>query len=315
MRHRLTVGVASVVLLAGCTSGDGGAPGPGEGLEGEPAPSSSSSQSHADDLGPLARALGYEEWDPEVRDHLAQLTTEQDAIAACMREAGFSYWPHVPTIDGITVGEGPAPGSREFAMEHGYGVWRPADRGISVTYPDPPPEQEAYLATLSPAALEEYVVALEGEVEEVFEDGGYVTSGGCSAEGNAATAPTPVQDPAMLEARDFVASVATRAEFDALYLEWSRCLGDAGLDYAYPWEPEMALWDRREAVLAEEADPDTGWPAADVVIAESEQEVATALADYECRESLDYDTRFRAIRDEIEQDYLDDHPELLATLE
>lgn len=95
----------ALALLAGCSGNPGGA-GADAHPGGEPASSSSASPTVTAELGPLALALGYEVWNPEARDYLAELTAEQDVIAACMREAGFEYWPHVPTIEGILVWDG-----------------------------------------------------------------------------------------------------------------------------------------------------------------------------------------------------------------
>ncbi len=66
--------------------------------------------------GPWRRrllGLGPQEFSAEAEIERAR--QQQEAIATCMSEQGFAYWPAIPGPDQVVLMEGPVAGEREFA--------------------------------------------------------------------------------------------------------------------------------------------------------------------------------------------------------
>lgn len=107
-----------------------------------------------------------------------QVVEQGQAVARCMHEKGFEYYPG-PVYDGSEEEE-ETPEQREDRLRaHGWGMF-PADEG-PVEWVEPElDEQGRYEASLSPSAREEYHRALFGEPDPTT--GQYQELGGCWAE-------------------------------------------------------------------------------------------------------------------------------------
>lgn len=192
-KRRAMVGAASaaIVVLGGCTSGDDAAP------TGAPSGSGSSSSSWAPPEGvPVAREwmerpalpLDYYADEANQADHVMSDIANQDGgvwevkqeefIAACMKEAGFTYYPREvePAAEGESpFGSGSGAGRRLWvpqlpedladAERYGYGYSRPTESidQAPTSASGEPNRNEEYVASLSPSAQKQYRVALMGK--------------------------------------------------------------------------------------------------------------------------------------------------------
>ena len=117
--------------------------------------------------GPLEELLGLGPQEFSAEAEIERARQQQEAIATCMSEQGFAYWPAIPGPDQVVLMEGPVAGEREFAELYGFGMTIPLDSragGVSIAA-DNPPEMDAYLDSLSPSARAAYDDALYGGTE------------------------------------------------------------------------------------------------------------------------------------------------------
>lgn len=204
--------------------------------------------------------------------------------------------------------DGPEWGSREFVEKYGYGAWTEVTNPAGAfSYAKPSSaEGRAYRSSLSPTAREEYDTALWGEV--LSERAGTVHRGGCADIGDDGLSPEQeylmsVRD----EARDFLESLPLDPAFTELDAEWSECIAGQGMTYRSPAQAQEAFMTEAMDYIEDGdhggVDPFTTPHAEE----RAGHERRVALADLECRESLDYDTRRTAIAHELQARYVAEH--------
>ena len=251
------VAVAVVLALAGC----GGATAP------EP---------EAIDNGPLGdyfdEALGMSEYGQ------AQWDVMQEAIAACMNEAGFEYDPEPFTDTSVVTTSDEH--TRESVAETGWGII-PTD--LTPYEPEPPSSDpnDVYYRSLSASAQAEYDVALHGQVPEGTSAEMTMEDMGCWGRANAQqqqTSPWAIDGFESLQAemQGRWEQILAQPAYAAALERWSACMADAGypgltvLDdamhlvenrfeeefpgFSYrlddPRLPELAAWEREVAVTS-----------------------------------------------------------------
>lgn len=276
---------------------------------------------------------------------------QEEIVASCMAEQGFTYIPNLNVTITATVTEGPLRGTREFAELFGF--------GISMSGPDsevPGTVSVGTIAGLDPnqatrdamsdaerAAWDEALFGNWLELAQQGQDFDW-TAQGCHGLVNLALFPTvniPDEFSALRDEVDrFSASVDVHPDMFSLNAEWMACL--AGFGYSgWPSSQQLVDWlwqewwlindlrtadqDARVAVLLEwnwEAAPDgpPGWSTdeqgegfweetdldvASAVATFREREMALALADFQCRESLDFDARALTINHQHQQEFVD----------
>jgi len=246
-----------VLALAGC----GGATAP------EP---------EAIDNGPLGdyfdEALGMSEYGR------AQWDVMQEAIAACMNEAGFEYDPEPFTDTSVVTTSDEH--TRESVAETGWGII-PTD--LTPYEPEPPSSDpnDVYYRSLSASAQAEYDVALHGQPPEGDSSDRPPEDMGCW---DRARASTEQSSPYTIEGFESLQAEMQRKweqiQLQPVYVaaleQWSVCMSDAGypsltvLDdamhlvenrfeeefpgFSYrlddPRLPELAAWEREVAVTS-----------------------------------------------------------------
>ena len=277
----------------------------------------------------------------------AQHRLQEEIIAACMAELGFDYIPREPHLGvQLSVGGALTPGdvawgSREFAARFGFGI-STADllhEAPAEPAPPPPDPNAERLEAMSPAEREEWDRALFGDPapgafgpEELPQKGcwGYsmyrlwAVSEGDDGQFAALAA----------EADGHRDRVNTDPRVVALVGEWAACmteaghpglrapgLGDGGLTTALwdEWNLLNGWGDAHAEMLAAwdwEVHPDgPEWlhPSPERIAEFTEREIALAVADFDCRESLDFEARRRAVDLDLQQQFVDRHgPELEA---
>jgi hypothetical protein len=287
----------------------------------------------------LARIYGYTFDDDRDRaelqaEHDRDTQRVEELVATCMREQGFDYTPATGS-SGMVFSDDDLDvewGSREFAERYGYGIstdpWAGRDTGAD-EWVDPNGE---YVAAMSDGEREAYYAALHGPpvAAEDDEDRPYDwTAAGCTGAAYHAVfeGGTELDEFAGLreEVDRFHEQLQDDPELVELEARWSSCMADAGhegltatssvpSDLYDEWE-EIQGWSHPEyqAQLAEwdwHAEPDgPSAPVADpdAVRAFTAKEIATALADADCRDQVEYDAQWLRVGHERQQQFVDRH--------
>ena len=291
MRAIITA-LALGVLLTGCAAGSA----PEEPRDG-PGP-----------LSEIAMSGGLE--GDDAASVIADMTQREEAVAACMHEAGFSYAPQIPQPDQVTFHPDDAVllGPVEFAERYGYGMWDPPDNGGGIEFAmTDDPEHAAYLASMSDTEAAAYETALWGPITEEGPDGSVTREGGCRDRWS----EPPGRDDAERAylqgvAEEMYAFFDTLAEdpaFDELNRDWSACLREAGYQAARPEDARA----QAEAAFTAALEAANYQMTAAMLAEHGPQEIALATADARCRVEVDYDARHADIQWDLEQAYVDAH--------
>ena len=279
-------------------------------------------------------------------EQLARLEAEEETVAACMHEQGFSYTP----LDWSSVAppeEGHAPNPQraiteedlEFAAEYGYGIAvQPPSSGpppgAGLGTPDDP--NAAYVEAMSPAEEEAYYLALwgpgQGEAYIVGDEPYDWTKYGCTglAGHESGTDTRTFFDESPYE--------ALRAEIDALWgtidqdprivaanQEWSLCMeaaGFPGFDTAMSaqlsfLEEEMRILDATHGAAQYDLSTNDYLTSPEYLAAEqaaaemraevAQRETATAVADLGCQREVDYRRVYAETSADLQQEFYDAH--------
>ena len=289
-RPRAVVAAAAAVgfvVLAACTTSD---PGPAV------TPKA---------LGPLEELLatgrGLDVASDAVAAYIAETARWENAIAVCMAEQGFDYIPVVPDPSDVTVPTASIDrDSRAFAEQYGYGIATdvPDDGGLSAEFMNP--NWDA-LQAMSETEREAFDTALWGVESDTTTDANGNSSssfeGGCITE-----AADPLSSDVTDEAGEFLKTLPEDAAFGPLDAEWSACMAQAGFGQASPQAAEASIMDRFAAEVALGPTFDEEEAAA-----LAKDEVPLAVASWDCKAETDYEARFRVIRDQVQQAWIDEH--------
>lgn len=274
-----------------------------------------------DVIGPLDEIIG---WHASVFEtpqaYLERAREVEDRITACMNEQGFEYIPNLPALGDFRERDpGPAPGTREFVEEWGYGSWSAGEAsGDQSTFdiwgnfmPGGRPTTAA-----GAAAWEE---ALNGKIVREGQIGEYAffteTDGlGCSSLAYQGLSSPDERLKALAdEATAFRAALPENSAFDELNREWAQCMRERGFVHTSPQEAERSTW----------PDPSGTWTfdtVADAVriAAGRAAEIELATVDLDCQEQTDYVVRFNRINVQLQIEYIATHrgeiEELLAAV-
>lgn len=316
------------VPTAGCTGGD--TPGTTAAAE-SPAPAPAGPQAPVP-KGPLELALGYSPWpdtdgtDPvqEERERTANLAYEE-ALATCMRDQGFEYTP-APAVstDGAPT-EQEDTSTREWAEQFGYGIYvqTDAERALAAWYdanPVPPDPNEAYVDAMSDAEKDAYDRALQGDAADGTVDAPQDPDAdqGCTGR---AQEEVYADFYAAVNAEEWTAfnddfAALTEEIFEDpavenLDKEWAACMDESGQGgFLSPDNARDFFWQKSsDLVQATDVGED---PVRDPAIEDRER--AIAVADWDCKRTLDYDAKVRAVQFAKEQAYVDSHAELIEAV-
>lgn len=215
----------------------------------------------------------------------------QTLIAQCMKDQGFEYdRPHIPdkvNPDGYTSPE-------QWAASYGYGVveaYRTSDPAKTPAERSPVEEVEYDRALYGTVTDED---ALEDRVSYNWEQEGCI---GFAYHEATDGADEIMRDPRVTALFDAVnqAEIEVAASELALSLtdEWTGCMADTG--YSNQTDPTTVASGFRHdlvAILAEDASDSVH----DRAITElREREIATALADLDCQQAINYTDRYNQL--------------------
>lgn len=340
MRRRIALFGALVLILGACGGGDADA--------GDAAGRGGSSS-------PFGDLLGLPDWEADpaaAQEHYAQHERiRQEAVAACMRDQGFTYVAHVDPRTSVEVvdDEEAAWGTREWAATYGFGITTqsfdhallPPDlqgydssRHADAHEEDPNPNW-AHMETLSESERAAYELALWGEwpepdpsmtdaeVDELYRDH---EPGGCENE--------------VSHGPDGVFWEAFSAEIDQMYermqsdprltsfwREAADCLADEGFDHTDVDAFHQGLWEQVDVLQQEvwgsmpaDAVDDAVHPTltdAQLTTLRSLQaeEITFAVAAHDCGRTADAESEIWAeLQDEYERDFIATHRDAIDAL-
>lgn len=257
----------------------------------------------------------------------------EELVAECMAEQGFEYIPvdyasmSQPAVEDSEVEWG----TREFAEQYGYGMtsWPGMDE-------QPLPEDEAgwedpnqaYIEGMSDTERDAYYVALHGDMtgpepgeEEEWEYDW--TQAGCQGSsqqaiqekyGLAGEEMTALQE----EMEQLWTQIQSDERITSLTAQWSDCMADAGYTgMASMEDAQNALMEEQNAIYDEVYGTgaeieESEWEALQAEVDErtaalAEKEIATAVADFDCRDQIDFEKVQLEVSNEYQQTFVDAH--------
>ena len=338
MRRRTTGRAAAPALallalaLAGCASG--GEPG-GDGGDGGDGGEGTAAEV---ELGPLDEYFqeAYGEYDEDQANR--DMRRMEEVIAECMAEQGFDYTPmDVTAQGGVSMSSDDLDvewGTREFAEQYGYGVTTNPYGDMEETAPEEEfvdPNAE-YVESMSESEREAFYLALSGDQVMPEGDEEFVydwEQAGCQGRAQHQVYEGGESDPSVASLQEEMNGVWEQTQQDPRVTEattaWVSCMGDAGITgLATVDDGSMRISDKANAVYEEvyNSAPTTEMPSEEDMAALekqvqekigeiTEEEIATAVADFDCREEVGYDDTFREVSVDLQQQFVDTHREEL----
>jgi len=216
----------------------------------------------------------------------------QRAVAACMQDAGWSYYP--PPDDVAQSEPTELVALATYRSRFGYGI----ALGSAQEFNRSTDQNRKYVDSLSTAERSAYFYALNGNSTEANPS----DSVGCEA----AASKLAYEGIPLFDARyeDLSSQYLARQSSDPRYLaavsDWATCMRARGFDYATPDLPPSSLSDRYlELLSAGEISPDLNTGGSVSSFAALERD--TAVADFECSVDFLYPTKAA-----LQQEYLDE---------
>ncbi len=298
------------------------------------------------DDSPLLEYLnvGY---DPTMSDEERQAEAEQqdlqvqEVVAACMTKLGFEYTPFSNSAFFVGNELDVEWGSKEFAEKYGYGVFTDpwGNYDLEQQQQDIPEDpNEAYAQSLSESERIAYEAALWGDPNDqaptIDDDGNEYYEWDWSTAGCYGAAQHEVYGESIYENDEFTPlmermnEIYLQAQTDPRTLDlanqWASCMADAGFaGLTNPNEATNELYDKMNALQdafyatvewpsdEEAADPNYVWPQFDMntpeIQAEAEAEIAQAVADWGCKDKLDFEAETLKIQFEYETKFVSEN--------
>jgi len=333
--------IAGTMLLAACSATGGGATSP----DGETGTGSTGTAASEWTPGPLdefqSRIFGWN-MDPNQQETQAEAQAridregreQEEMIAACMSEQGFTYIVRDSNFGTIWIADpndGPQWGTREFAEQFGFGMANsPWSQPMDVEPAEPEvwvdPNQDI-LDAMSEAEREAWNEALWGAPQEGEWD---PMLAGCAGQAQAARWPETQVDDQFVSLQAEMDMVWQQIQSDPRILNlnnsWASCMANAG----YPgftdenamfnslndefgvvqgWEINNEIWGNWDW----DAYPD-GPDASQIftpdpadLAAFGEREIAIAVANHDCREQVSWDSVQLEVNHDLQQRFVDQH--------
>ena len=317
------------LLMGGCSSGDG-APALGT------APAKDVGLTWQD--SPLTEYWGDVNEELAKVDRIALANEAEVFMATCMAQAGFEYTP----IDYSDPKYGLAdrlddpldqPNDRAHVVQNGYG-WNPFDELTTGEVTEDPwadDPNSLYESTLSAAGQMDYRKALFGDEssmdlsdEEVGNSDSSKEAAGCHGAANRAIESKIGKSHDELFEDLRVAMEALyylppgSPAYAAVDAEWASCMADSGFpdfkNFAEASEAAMALYDPlRTSALRAGPDGVGAAPPREEVSAALQEEITIAVADFDCKEKVDYSDATLKILFALQEQFIKDNQAELDT--
>lgn len=228
-----------------------------------------------------------------IEEQNALQTRAQETLADCMAEQGFDYVPFLQEVEDWDTVEAARRatidadlGTREFAQQYGYG-W---STGVMDEW-----------STLGGPAQndpnDELVNAMSGAQRAAYEAARYGPDGAGGCEGStwdAVYGDEPTADDTFAGLQEEIGalwlSLADDPRQVALDARWSACMAGAGYDFDVALDAENSIL----GLIGTSGDAN-GEVADDVMATIAEEEIAVAVADFDCRAEVGYAAEVEAI--------------------
>lgn len=323
MKHSITtralgaVGLAVVLMTSACSDDAG------------PGTTASASELDAED-SPLLVYLGdivkFDE-----ASMIAEQTAIEEIVAQCMSDEGFEYT--VPDVASQFSGMSDVTddwNSKEWVSKNGYGMSGVEEESEATSEPELDPNSE-YVDSLSESSRVAYEEALWGVYdmpedlteEEQMEWTQPLEDQGCyGAAQHESGSQDLYEDPAFLLIDDEVTAlyedILKDPKITALDTAWADCMADAGYPgFSTQTDARESIYTAQDEMWADLEETGDGSDAELDPGAEKELrelEIATALADLECKEEVDYDPTALEVQFAAEEQFIKDHKSELDAL-
>lgn len=299
------------------------------------------------------RAIASGSADYNREQELSQNNRWEEAIARCMVDQGFEYFPRLRTMEDLEAGEAEQTarsaerrrdgrpvgwGTVEYAKAHGFGIdTLQQDRQLEISdtedQSDPSLQAEReYLKSLSESELRAWRLALSGDPADLTYDGDGNPIDDRAAQGCQGFATLEIGESSREVLQDKTFSELLSALDDAvptrendegmaiLEADWSRCMRESGYEFPDRDGARLAVVTEFNK-LQRDTDPEDGQGQSSPLSQEeidqffSEREQPIALADATCAESINYDDRLHDIVIAFEQRFVDENRAQLDALE
>jgi hypothetical protein len=238
-------------------------------------------------------------------------------------------------------------GTREFAERYGYAIsidpWAGSDVSDKLEQEAADPNAD-YVAAMTESQQLAYYAALYGEdsaeatpdeadVAERSDDAEGTewdwTTAGCQGKAHHEVYEGDQEPDRFGDLQEDISAMWVQVSTDPRVADadadWASCMADAGYagltrqadastDLSAEWS-EIQGWDDPTYLAqtedwdwdADPAGPPAPTPDPDAVAAFTDRELAQAVADIDCKDTVDYDARWSAVNLEIQQDFVDAH--------
>lgn len=293
LRFPVMAAIAALTLALAACAGAGS----------EPSPSGT---------GPLAQ-WSWDVWGIDQEESNTQALRGEELVAECMAEYGFEYSPS----DSVVTQTFPDPdipeGTREYAEQYGYGIatdptgmW--ASNRESWYEPD---ANNEYVAAMSESEQQAYYAALNGTPPPEGEPWP-PRDQGCYGWAYDQVNPDLGAHSALLDEMQQAQEASLAGpRMQELHVAWAACMADAGHpDFPEPIDARTAAMNALNSASAQTYGELPESPTTEQIAAAERQiqpllaeavpdEIALAVADFDCQEQVDY----QRISDEVDLEY------------
>lgn len=284
---------------------------------------------------PIGRFFAEVDTTYDATESQRQQVEMENLVAECMVDAGFEYVPQdvSSSLTIVDTDDLEDQNTEEWVTKNGYGMYSDGETDEGDQDEEEPVDEWVdpnadYVASLSESAQAAFNEALNGpdvwadmtdeEMETyvwTWEDGGCY--GWASNEVYPDATGTNAEFEPLFEAMNTMYEAQLNdPEIKKLQSEWSSCMADAGYPgLATPDDAQNAVMDKYNALwedLGEPEnpdDPDAVWPepSTEDRKAAKQNDIETALADFRCKDSVDWTEREQKVTFALEEQFIKDH--------
>lgn len=240
-------------------------------------------------------------------DHRTDLLAEvHETITDCMEAEGFAYTPYVPQPDTtflqVNRAAVVAGSDRAYSQRHGYGVAESMRDSLIASLEDP--NRDA-MRSLGEAEFRAFTVAFDRCNAEAI-----------SAAGIDMKSIVSVNEEMLGSLQDLDARILLDSRVIDLENRWSACLGEAGYRFSALAEPVEEVRgfasEAAQTVNLDQSSHDAAHEVEDAFADVIRFELEIADVDVECRNEVGLLSVLADVRQEYEEQFLDDEADLIS---
>ncbi|MGL4339060.1 MAG: hypothetical protein ACRCSP_01355 [Rhodoglobus sp.] len=234
----------------------------------------------------------------------------QEIVAECMADQGFEYIPFLPYVAEKKIAGEPEYETKGWISQYGYGISAEPDPVVII---DP---NQPYIDSLSAGEQSSYNEALGTALaigEEVNEETGdaetsFKTSGCMGAAALEVGMINVYQDkryqPLIRKIDTLPEKVQSSRSLAALNPKWAACMAEAGYSsFEIKSDAPRAIVVKIDALI----EASKGQPSEQKLAELQKEEIAIALADFDCSEKVDYKNTTLKVQFDLEKQFIADN--------